>query len=161
MRTGHVYALYDVREPGIYRYVGKTVEGTHRRLYRHRRSFEKLAHLHVVRWMRRTGAWNVRIESLGEYPINQLLLRERQWIVTLEQAGFNLTNAAPGGQTSGFARGHYRHSAETIARMVATRRARNSDYGAPWQGKTRDAATRAAIAAGLNRYHAVKAVQQN
>lgn len=24
-----MYALYDVREPGVYRYVGKTVEGTH------------------------------------------------------------------------------------------------------------------------------------
>lgn len=156
MRTGHVYALFDVREPAVYRYVGKTVEGVSRRLWRHRRTAVSMPHLHVARWITKVGAHNVRIESLGEYPVDELPLRECQWMVTLREAGYQLTNTAPGGQASGFAKGYYRHSPETIARMVATRRARNPNYGAPWAGKSRSAEDRQAISDGLRRHHSTK-----
>jgi hypothetical protein len=152
-----VYALYDVRQPAVYRYVGKTVEGTGRRLWRHRRTAISMPHLHVARWIAKVGARNVRIQSLGEYPFDELLQRECQWMATLREAGYELTNTAEGGQTSGFPKGYYRHSPETIVKMVATRRANNGGKygGSGWEkGKPRTPEQRAAISAGLLKYHA-------
>jgi hypothetical protein len=140
MRTGFVYVLVDVRRPYDYRYVGKTVALLRVRLARHKRTATNMPHLWVARWITKVGPRNVRIIPLGEYPEGDLPFRECQWMATLREAGHELTNIAHGGSAAGFPAGYYRHTPDTIARMVRSNK-----------GQTRSAETRAAIAAGNRR----------
>lgn len=101
--------------------------------------------------MKKAGSHNVRIMVLGEYPVEELGFWESHWITALREAGYNLTNVADGGRRSGFPKGYYKHSPETRVKM-----SKSLKGNAPWRGKKRSEADRAAISAGLRKFHDAK-----
>lgn len=122
-RPGVVYALYDVRALGDYRYVGKTVRPPANRLWDHRHDKSK-GRRYLKHWVRKIGPHNVRLIVLGAYSLAELDDAECMWIAALRAAGCCLTNTASGGQTSGVPKGYFTQSPETRAQISRSLKAK-------------------------------------
>jgi hypothetical protein len=93
-----IYALYDVRTPGVVRYVGQTREGAEKRFGNHRAQARRGTKSYVYNWMRNVGIENVQYKILEELlDATALDDREIYWIEFYRFTGHPLTNVGSGG----------------------------------------------------------------
>lgn len=98
-RKSVVYALFDIREPDLVRYVGMTTGTAKRRRSHHwgdaKRGSQSAVHL----WMLDIGRENVGVRILEDMPdVAMLLYVEQQWVQRFMPQGA-LLNATPTGYT--------------------------------------------------------------
>ncbi len=109
-RPVHIYALADPRTPHDYRYVGRTVWQPDERLNSHiqvamarkRDGSWRNAVTHNIAWIRSVirAGYRPVISVLAMVQASRRVFAEQQWIASMKEAGYRLTNATAGGEGS-------------------------------------------------------------
>lgn len=116
VKTGIIYGLYDAQ--GVLRYIGQTSQPLERRLAQHR-SDSKTSSTRVANWIAKHGIPKAEVLEQSD-DVNTA---ERNWIVSLRKAGFDLLNHTEGGE----GRVGTPHSPESRRRMSEAQKRRFSD----------------------------------
>ena len=133
--TGYVYGLFDSRQPlelGYCRYVGRTVQKLNERLSVHLRDAKKGNQTHRSYWIRSVineggtvVIWCLEAHENGDKLVlnDDLNTRERAWITSGREQGWNLTNHTDGGDGClGLV-----HSAETRSKISEAKKNPSSE----------------------------------
>ncbi len=114
MRPAKIYALFDPREPLLYRYVGKTCRTLAQRLWEHCYMASKGRRSAKDNWIRGLSKIGIKPEIiLLEDASQEWVAKEAYWIKAMRECGHRPLNLTEGGEGSD----GYKHTPETRAKM--------------------------------------------